>query len=532
VTLKPRNRSAAYSTALVLAILLGIALRHGIETTGDLEWPGHMDLYRDISQARVFLQGNWLGDPFYRDQRLWYSPLVPTIVAVCSKITGLEVHLLYTRLGAYLNLLGVISFFVMVAVYFGQRAALAATVGFVFINGQNLPFWAAASYAPWLAANHFTQTLSYLWLTLYANARTRSSHSRYAVMGCVMGLAFLGHAVAGLVLACAASVITLKEALKRGATGRVRALKALGIMGSSALVVSWPLLYSIVGFYKMRVVNPDPGSWLYGRSFGTLVEAFLALSTPLALVGAVWAWRRRVADPASEIFFAAGATCLGAVALRYATGLLSIAPTHHFVFYLKALEAMFFGVGFAAAAEFLSTRLTTRFGGPARMGAIAFWSALGLLTLWLYPAYSRHAAYTEQRANALAWQQRTDRLAAIDWIEASTSSTDIFLCDDRTALFAIGPAGRYVLAAPRIYSNPYTDWELRDRRRSRLLTFLQEGQEERFREYALRNRIRYAMFEESREEPDHPLNRKSLSRLSCLRNVYQRGLITIYRVVE
>jgi hypothetical protein len=176
VILGPRDRIANYSTALSLAIILGIALRQGIETTADLEWPGHMDLYRDISQARVFLHGKWLGDPFYREQHLWYSPLVPAIVAICSKLTGFEVHLLYTRLGAYLNLLGVISFFAMVAAYFGRRAALAATVGFVFINGQNLPFWAAASYAPWLVANHFTQPFSicgsYSTRALVLKART------------------------------------------------------------------------------------------------------------------------------------------------------------------------------------------------------------------------------------------------------------------------------------------------------------------------------------------------------------------------
>jgi hypothetical protein len=186
-------------------------------------------------------------------------------------------------------------------------------------------------------------------------------------------------------------------------------------------------------------------------------------------------------------------------------------------------------VGFVAAADFLSTRLAT-LGLSARIGTIAVWGSLALFILWLYPTYSRRTAFTEKRANALAWQRRTDRLAAIDWIEASTNSTDIFLCDDRTALFAVGPAGRYVLAAPRIYSNPYTDWELRERRRKRLLTFLQEGQEERFREYATRNRIRYAIFEEEREQPDHPLNRKILNRLACLRPVFQRGWITIYEV--
>lgn len=530
MTLSPSNRIAIHSTAICLVIILGIALRHGIETTADLEWPGHMDLYRDISQTRVFLHGKWLGDPFYREQRLWYSPLVPAIVAILSKLTGFEVHLLYTRLGAYLNLFGVISFFAMVAVYFGRRAALAATVGFVFINGQDLPFWAAASYAPWLVANHFTQAFFYLWLILFANARTQASYWRHVLTGCLMGVVFLGHAVAGLVLASTATLITLREVMKRGPVGGLPALRALGVMGASAIVVSLPLLYSIVGFYHMRVVNLAPGSWLFSPSFARLVDVLWAPSSPLALVGAVWAWRRRMEDPAPGVFLAAGVTCVAAVALRYATGFPSLAPAHHFVFYLKALEALFFGVGIAAIAEFLSARAGARLGRPATVGTIVFWGSLGLLTLWFYPAYHRRTAFTEKRDNALAWQWRGDRLAAIDWIESSTNTTDIFLCDDRNALFAVGPAGRYVLAAPRIYSNPYVNWELRDQRRRRLLEFLQEGHEERFREYAARHQISYVMLDEDRQDPDHPLNRQSLSRLSCLRPVFQRGLVTIYKV--
>jgi hypothetical protein len=38
------------------------------------------------------------------------------------------------------------------------------------------------------------------------------------------------------------------------------------------------------------------------------------------------------------------------------------------------------------------------------------------------------------------------------------------------------------------------------------------------------------MLDEDRQDPDHPLNRQSLSRLSCLRPVFQRGLVTIYKV--
>jgi hypothetical protein len=314
--------------------------------------------------------------------------------------------------------------------------------------------------------------------------------------------------------------------MKRGAVGGAPALRALGVMGASAIVVSLPLLYSIVGFYQMRVVNPTPGSWLFRPSFAGLVDVFLAPSTSLALVGAVWAWRRRMEDPDSEIFFAAGATCVVAVVFRYATGLQSLAPSHHFVFYLKALEALFFGVGVAATARFLSTRVTARLGRPATVGTIAFWGSLGLFTLWFYPAYPRRTAFTEKAVQRSRMAGRRPSPPSSGSSRRRTQRT--FSCDDRNALFAIGPAG-LCPRCTRICSNPYVNWELRDQRRN-ASEFLQEGHEERFREYTTRNRISYVMFDENRQEPDHPLNRKSLRRLTGLRPVFQRGLVTIYKV--
>jgi len=530
-TLLTRNRIGTYAVALCLAVFASVALRHGLTTTADLDWPGHMDLYRDIAQARVFLQGNWLGDPYYREQQLWYSPLVPAMVAVAAKVTGIEVHLLYTRLGAYLNLFGIVAFFALVAASYGRHAALAATFAFLFINGLSLPFWATASYSPWLLASQFSQTLFYCCALSYSHALARDQYRWYLLSGCLMGLAFLGHSVPGLVLAIATSLVALRKLMLGGNTTRGRTVTQLLVMGVSAFVLSFPFLYSVFGSYGLGVMNPTPGSWLFLQP-AEFFDAVVEISTPLAALGLLWAWRHRREYPANQMFGAICITCLALVAARYTFSQWPLAPLHHFVLYLKAIEAVYFGVGFAAVSTFLSTIVSARIGKPSSAGAFVYWAALAIFVLWIGPKYPPPQGFEEKRGAALAWQWRRDRLAAVDWIESSTNPSDIFLCDDRTALFAVGPAGRYVLAAHEVFTNPYLNWGIRDKRRRRLLGFLESGAEERFREYAARHNVTYVMLDEDRENPDHLLNRKNLTRLSSLQAVFQRGVVTIYRVVQ
>jgi hypothetical protein len=521
--------------AIVMAVLWGITLRKGIDTTGDLNWPGHMDLYRDISQSEMFLQGKWLADPFYREQTLWYSPLVPAIVAAISRLSDLGVNVVYTRSGAYLNLIGAIAFFVMMSRFYGLRAAVASSLVFLLINGRSLPFYATATYSPWLLASHFTQALFYLGLVLFTFTRSRS-YPWHLLFGGMVGLTFLGHPVPGLLLASVAVVSAVTTAAGGSEDGTSRVIARLGVTGIGAVVVASPFLYSIVGIYGLHVANPAPGSWLFSPSFRDLLSMFVGFSTPVALGGVVWAFWHRKDHPEGRILFAVGAVCLLFVALRYvpvgrATRAASV-PTHHFVFYLKALEASFFGIGLAAAAGQLSRLSGYQLGRRGRVvGSLFFWTIAGLLAAWSYPVYSQREDFTRKRSNALAWQWRVDRLAAIDWIERSTEPSAIFLCDDRTALFAVGPAGRYVLVTDPTFSNPYVSWKVRDARRRRLFTFLERGNGERAREYAGRHDITFIMLDEDRLDPENPLNRKTLSRLPSLRRAFQRGRVTIYRFV-
>ena len=91
--------------AMLLAALLLLAFAYGVATTGSLYWPADSDLARDSAQAMTVYDGDLLGDPQYVGEMLWYNPLTPSLVALIAKVSHLPLPLIYTRAGAYLNLL-------------------------------------------------------------------------------------------------------------------------------------------------------------------------------------------------------------------------------------------------------------------------------------------------------------------------------------------------------------------------------------------------------------------------------------------
>jgi hypothetical protein len=85
----PDGRATRWWLRLVLPLLLcGPAFVVGLDATRGLAWPPDTDLYRDIAQAQTMADGALLADPFYRDETLWYNPLVPGLVAALAGLSG------------------------------------------------------------------------------------------------------------------------------------------------------------------------------------------------------------------------------------------------------------------------------------------------------------------------------------------------------------------------------------------------------------------------------------------------------------
>ena len=120
-----RSRRMALCLDLIFALMCALALIPAVHTTGDLIWPHDTALYRDLAIAQSMQDGPYLADPVYLGEMLWYNPLVPTLVAGISWLTHLPIPLVDTRSGAYLNLLVLLAFYILVISFFDRWMAVA-----------------------------------------------------------------------------------------------------------------------------------------------------------------------------------------------------------------------------------------------------------------------------------------------------------------------------------------------------------------------------------------------------------------------
>ena len=76
----------------------------------------------------------------------------------------------------------------------------------------------------------------------------------------------------------------------------------------------------------------------------------------------------------------------------------------------------------------------------------------------------------EIRTRELVQEERPD-IASYHWIVAHTRPRDLFVTrlDRDDAVFAVLSAGRRLVAAPLLFSNPYVDWVSREERRVRFI---------------------------------------------------------------
>jgi hypothetical protein len=503
-----------------LFLICALALREGVRASSDLDWPGDPDLFRDIAQSQTFLQGNWDGDPYYRNGKLWYSPLVPAAVALGSRLTDTPTHRLYARAGAYLNLLAPLCFFALVAAFFSRGAALAAVFSFVFLSGQELPAFASATYSPWLFPSLVAQSLFFLSLIALLWAWRGGTHVRFAIAGLVCGVTFLAHAAPAVILA--AIVVSAAFSNPPGATRRSLFTRWLALV-LAAVAVSSPLLWTIAFHYGLSTRNPLPASWqwplLHRSGLAHLAALSLTWASAAALLGAVWTWRRKKGSFEARVLFVWAGACLFLLLTSW-LGLPRALPGHHFVFYLKALESVFFGVGVAAACGFVADRLAGRFRVRLPTDALVAGVVLALVVLQ-YPSYRERPDFTVSRLKAERFVKRSDRLAAYDWIAENTPPESVFLCKDDLSLYVVGPAGRKVVAVDRFFSNPYLDWDYRNRRRNRMLHCLAEGDEPCFREIASQHEVAYVLVD-SRES--------DFENVAFLEKLFERGRVQIYGI--
>jgi len=581
---------------LVCAFLCGLAFIQGVATTKDLEWPHNIDLYRDIGQAQTMREGAWWSDPLYLHEMSWYNPLVPGIVAVASWVSNSPVHFVYTRIGPYLNLLSPISLWILLWYLFDLWIATAGLFGFLFVmTTAQVPSWASATYSPWLFTANFVQALFYITLIVYKKALSSGLRKWYIVSGILLGVTFLGHTAPALLLGGIMALCTIGKAWDRKSRFLFRSqpLIDFALIIIPAFIASTPFTYTILGHYHLKIINHDPGRYIYHSLALNNFRSFIAengnpLITLVACFGLIWLIFQHHKSLERKLILLWLSICSGFILYNYIWQIMGqrlpvLVPLVHFLFYLKAVEAILFGFGLVflskltvGLGEYLicganqkpkecrskgkrkefrsrSDRPVAPTGSGLREKAafilnsesrvptpslkigryrllsegiiLSFLIFIPLIII--YPSYISRDDFQRARLEALQKNQLLSNTQFIDWIQKHTQPSDGFLTNG-LELYTVGLSGRKIVAVDnRFFSNPYVDWNARIADKNLMLKLLANGDEGKFMALASHYSVTYILSLDMDQQ-------RHMDRVfeHILRKEFTEGNISIYRVLR
>lgn len=544
VAVKQGDQSTCGGTGwagLWAALLIAVALSQGVRTTGDLVWPNEHDFYREMASAQSLLTEGFGHDPLYPGETVWYNPLTHVAFAAVQHLTGLPLEIVVSRSGAYLNLIGPVCFFLLVAVLFDAWTAVLALTGFLFCVGGSFSSWMSATYSPWLYPVNFAQGFFYLLMILLASLRGRWPGARWALLaGLVWGVTFLAHTAPAVLFALVLFCLLVAPALRHlraWPTGlRPVAVPAL-LMAAVFVAVIFPFARSLVGHYGLHVLNPIPIGFvdesLGYRNIPEMIRRHLELPVLAAWLGLYLVLKGQAEKHTrhlllawfgvSAAFVVYGYVAVGA--LKVGVHLPAIVPSYHFLFYMKAALAVFFAVGVTALARAAVTRLARRHPLAVEPWTrrVALALALGL-AVWNLPGYESRYDFSRARAEALGHGGERDRIAVFHWVRGHAATGEVFLASDDLALFGLAPAGAKVVVVDPYLSSPYVDWTSRNEARNRMFALLGQGDFAAFAALARAYRVAYVA-------ADRTTGAIAPALLgSGLQEVFASGPIHLYRV--
>ncbi|MEY2601205.1 MAG: hypothetical protein QOJ36_524 [Verrucomicrobiota bacterium] len=466
-------------------VLIAIALINGIKTTAGVAWPYDLDQFRDIGMAQAILDHRYGTDHLYLGETIWYNPLVSAIVAVISSVGRIAPPVVVTQAGAYLNLFAPIAFYILVTYLFDRLVALAAVAAFLFAPIGDAPSWAAATYSPWIFSQNLAQGFFYLTLVAYCKAIGSNQWRWHLIVGILLGITFLGHTAPAVILGMIMFVGLIMNPVTRSQVDvrsvLFRKTLPLLLILVAAFIVSLPFTLSILFHYHLRILNPVPSNWIYSPlaidKLPDFLRRYLSWFSAIAALGLVVLIGRRSGQAGKIALLTWLMICCAALAVNELQQITSpqlhlmFVPAHHFLFYLRALENILFGIGLVWACRFLARGLSSLFRKRQnqldhfrREAEVAFVAlAVAAFLILVYPKYRDRFDFTNARSQAVSFAERKTYLDAYRWILANTKPVDVFLSlNGDLDLSIVGPADRkvVVISQPE-FSNPYVDWKSR-----------------------------------------------------------------------
>jgi len=497
---------------------------HGLRASSGIEWPIDEDAFRDIGIAQSILDGTYPEDNAYRGETLWFNPMVGAMVAGVSWLTGLPAPVADARLGAYVNLLVPISFFLLCTVLFDSWIALAALSFFLFGVSRYLPASCSATYSPWLLAPSFAQCLFFTTLLVYWKAWSTDRRRWYVAAGVLLGITFMAHTAPAVLLGLIILTVTIGRLVFALRPGTMRADSKpiffhFAIVMTDGFVCSLPYTYSTLWNYQFRILNDSPTRWVF--PYLTLdnvpftIRDALSVSSAIAYLGfaGIVFLRRNTKTKTLVLGWLgfAGLFLVYSYAIqgfeRMGIRAPSIVPGYHFGLYIASAKAVLFGYGVVVAARMIADGLRkvrhlfskrpaatdSSAGNIYWEHALTFLFTIVLCCL-LYPSYR---SWRELNPASIPF---ANHAPVYEWIMENSAPEDVFLCDDTLALYVVAPANRKVVATVDTFSNLYVDWKVRTADRDAMINALLSNRSESFFALCAKYAVTFIIVDQTRNQ--------------------------------
>jgi hypothetical protein len=460
-----RGRVSLVCATLLALVAVVAVVADGHRAVAGISRPYDIDQFRDLAAARSIADGHPLRDPDYRGETIWYSPLLPAVIAFLTRSTHADVATVFVQAGPFLNALPVIALFAMVATFFGPWPGLVAVLSLLFSPPHNNPAWATPTYSPWLFPATLAPAFFYAGLLCCWVAARRNRPGWWVAAGASLGLTFLAHTAAALILGpcCLLAIFVARPAgASDGSRGSVRA-RAAAILFGTAIVIAAPVLWSIVFRYHMRILNPAPNNWVWAplrlEYLRDWLRSWVSYGSIPPIVGvavAVARLRRHVAAKLVLCWAAVTSLLLAYGFVQQAVGfdrLPALVPHYHFYVYFLAVGHVFTGIGVWAIVSSAARILGEGLAGIAPGVAAAASATVVVLLAGAYvganlPAYHRRPGFHHDRS--IATDRALDQAAAdvTRRLRSETPADAVVLASQEHSIFDIAPAGRGVVVVP------------------------------------------------------------------------------------
>jgi len=472
-------------------VMIVAAMVQCYRTVHDLHWASEPDFDRDIAYIRTALAGHYGQDANYAGEYMWYNPLLFLSETLIVKLTGLPINIVVARAGAFLNILGPVFFFLMVAKLFDYKAALASLLSFLFLAAGNLPCWGGATYSPWLISDSFVQFLFYINVILCYQAYSTQEMRWFILLGASIGITFLGHSAPTILIIMIMVVLQLQNIISALRQKEYKMITRYVLQGVVTvipfLLCAFPFLYFVWGKYDFHFVNRvilecAPGIFARKES-AKLLEANITFSLLIAVIGLYWFYKKYQNKLIRRLVFSW--LVITVVMYLYESVVPTLdrldkihlpdtIPAFHYFFYLKVLQSIFFAFGFICILQQLSVWLT-----KVAKRKIYFTHSTGLFVcavllyaIVYYPIYIHRADFSVARAEAIAKGKETDKIEIYNFIEKNVPLNNVLLCEHDLSLFPVMPTAIKMVSVETFFSNPYISYDRREADRDSMLSYL------------------------------------------------------------